>query len=85
MSSIGGAPIGVRTPRRFTPSYLEGVIFVARAKPREVSGLGFFDFLRPIVPAQSPERIGAVEDEAINSLGVPRGVGDRDRPAPAGR
>lgn len=65
---------------------LEGVVLVAPAKPRKIEQHpGFFDFPGMIVPAQSPERICAVEDETIDPLGMPRGVGDRDRSAPARR
>ena len=69
-----------------SPYLLEGVVLVAPAKPRQIEQhTGLFDFLRPIVPAQSPERICAVEDETIDPLRMPRGVADRDWSAPARR
>ena len=68
------------------PHLEERVVLLSPAEPGEVEQHArLLELLRLVVPSQSPARIGPVEQQAIDALGMPRRVFDRDRSAPACR
>src|SRR6202035_978705 len=67
------------------PDLQERVVLLAPAKLGEIEQHpAFFNLVRQVRPTQPSAPVGAVEDELIHTLGMPRRVFDGDRPALTG-
>ena len=68
------------------PDLEEGVVLQSPSEAREVEKHArLFHLFWLVAAPQAAARVGPVENETIDPLGMPRRVFDRDRSAPAGR
>ena len=67
------------------PDLAKGVVLMAPAEAHHVEQQTRLLGLDRMIVAQAPQTISSVQDEAIDALGMARGIFDPDRAAPAGR